>query len=255
MSELRAIAGDCTAVYDDGVDREEHRGRVLTVVKPDNTVLIHDVDGYQPVAWLTRADAVSVGGADADYVVVARSGDQRLRVAVHDEDAYVAWPATPAGVPVGPCPDCNPTGGDGTLVRAGGRVTCTACAADYRLPRDAVVRDARCSCGRPRLRVERGAAFDVCLDRECEPLDDVVAAAFDREWDCPTCGNDLEILRRRGLVAGCEHYDDCGTAFRFPTGIVIGECDCGLPAFDTPAGRRCLDGTCDRVERSVPAGD
>ncbi len=55
---IRVLSGDCTVIAD-GTDRKEYRGRVTTIVKPDNTVLVHDVDGYQPVAWLTRADSVS----------------------------------------------------------------------------------------------------------------------------------------------------------------------------------------------------
>ena len=84
----------------------------------------------------------------------------------------------------------------------------------------------------------------MCLDRECESLDERVTAAFDRAWDCPECGGDLRILRRGGLIAGCERYPDCDTGFALPTGVVDGSCGCGLPAFETPSGRRCLDGSC-----------
>ena len=55
---------------------------------------------------------------------------------------------------------------------------------------DATIRDDRCECGLPRMRVERGLAFRVCLDRDCEPLDEVVRGAFDREWTCPDCGEE-----------------------------------------------------------------
>ena len=48
---MRVIAGDCT-VRSGGRRETTRRGRV--VVKPDDTVLVHDADGYQPVAWLTR---------------------------------------------------------------------------------------------------------------------------------------------------------------------------------------------------------
>jgi len=50
---IRVLAGDCTIIAEDD-DRQEYRGRVTTIVKPDNTILVHDTDGYQPVAWLTR---------------------------------------------------------------------------------------------------------------------------------------------------------------------------------------------------------
>jgi len=233
--EVRIVAGECTATFDDGTERE-HRGDVLAVIKPDNTVLVHDADGYQPVAWLTRAESVQV----FDGEVRARDGDQRLRVTVHDEHASGRHPVSDAGVPVGDCPDC-----EGTLVLASGRVSCLDCATGHSVPRDAAVLDETCEdCGLPRMRAERGRAFEVCLDRECESLDEEVRAAFDREWDCPACGSDLRILRRGGLIAGCERYPDCETGFSLPAGVVDGACECGLPVFETPSGRRCLDRTC-----------
>jgi len=53
------VAGDCTVRERDGTDTRQRRGRVVVLVKPDDTVLVHDADGYQPVAWLTRADGVA----------------------------------------------------------------------------------------------------------------------------------------------------------------------------------------------------
>jgi DNA topoisomerase-1 len=233
----RVIAGDCSVVHDRS-DRAEYRGRVVVVVKPDNTVLVHDADGYQPVAWLTRADEVLVESADG-YTVTARDGDEQLRVAAHDPARHLRSDAGAAGTPVGACPDCP-----GTLVRVSGAVACTDCDARHGLPAGATVRDERCTCGLPRLRVERGLALDVCLDRTCEPLVEAVADEFDRAWDCPDCGADLRVLRRGGLLVGCDAYPDCEVAFSFPTGVVDGECDCGLPTFETGGGHRCLDGTC-----------
>ncbi|WP_255193084.1 topoisomerase DNA-binding C4 zinc finger domain-containing protein [Natronobeatus ordinarius] len=241
---IRVLAGDCTVITD-GTDREEYRGRVTTVVKPDNTVLVHDVDGYQPVAWLTRADTVSSDPADG-FSLVAKKGEQCLRIAAHDEDAFAHYPASAAGTPVGECPDCG-----GALVRSAD-VHCVDCGNRYAIPADATILDTRCSCGLPRMRVERGLAFDVCIDRDCESLDDAVREAFDREWTCPTCGGDLLILRRGGLIAGCEHYPDCETGFVIPSGVVDGECGCGLPTFETASGRRCLDATCERLLESDP---
>jgi DNA topoisomerase-1 len=98
------------------------------------------------------------------------------------------------------------------------------------------------------MRVERGEAFECCIDRNCQPLDDRVQAQFDREWDCPHCSGDLQIIRRGGLLAGCENYPECDTGYAFPSGIVIGDCPCGLPLFETDSGRRCLDSGCDRME-------
>jgi DNA topoisomerase-1 len=238
------IAGTCTATFDgDGRDRDQY-GDVLVVVKPDGTTLVHDAAGYQPVAWLTRPESVTLG-PDA---VTATDGDQRLSVEIHETRARDRYSASEAGVPVGDCP-CG-----GRLVRARGAVTCPACDARYGLPTGASVTDESCAdCGLPRIRVRRGATFLVCLDRDCDPLDDRVRAAFDREWDCPDCGGDLRVLRRGGLVLGCERYPDCETSYAFPEGVRDGVCTCGLPAFETPSGRRCPDSGCDR--RVAGAGD
>ncbi|WP_336336050.1 PDDEXK family nuclease [Haloarcula brevis] len=232
---FHVLAGECTTVFEGSREREQ-RGTVLVVVKPDNTVLVHDAEGYQPVAWLTRAESVAV----ADGTVTARDGDELLRVVSHEEHGTARYPATSAGVPVAECPDCP-----GTLVRARSAVDCTACDASYGIPTDAEVTAGRCAdCGLPTVRVERGRAFELCLDRACDSLDDAVTAAFDREWACPNCEGDLLILRRGGLLAGCEHYPDCDTGFSMPSGLVVGDCDCGLPLFETAGGRRCLDSAC-----------
>ncbi|WP_248516638.1 DUF91 domain-containing protein [Salinarchaeum laminariae] len=267
---IRVLSGDCTVVAD-GDRREERRGHVTVVIKPDNTVLVHDADGYQPVAWLTRAASVScsrsedgrerqgartivgsrIAGTDpsaieddgAAFTVDARDGDERLRVLAHTEDGYASYPATRAGHPVGECPDC-----EGTLVRSGRAVSCIGCAERYGLPDGATVREERCSCGLPRLRVERGAPLDVCLDRSCEPLLDAVQKRFDREWDCPDCGEDLRVLQRGGILLGCDAFPDCEGSFGMPTGTVVDDCECGLPIFELASGRRCLDSACDRQE-------
>ncbi|ARS89797.1 endonuclease NucS domain-containing protein [Natrarchaeobaculum aegyptiacum] len=248
---IRVLAGDCTVIAE-GADREEYRGRVTTIVKPDNTVLVHDVDGYQPVAWLTRADTVSSDRAN-DFALVAKKADQTLRIAAHEQDGFAHYPGSVAGTPVGTCPDC-----DGALVRSKG-VHCVGCGTRYGVPTDATIHadGNRCDCGLPRMRVERGLAFNVCLDRDCESLDEAVQTAFDRAWDCPAsdCDGDLRILRRGGLIAGCEHYPDCDSGFVVPTGVVDGECACGLPTFDTTTGRRCLDATCEEYAGAKPVSD
>jgi DNA topoisomerase-1 len=233
------IAGTCTTTFDGtGRDRRQH-GDVLVIVKPDGTTLVHDAAGYQPVAWLTRPESVTV---EPDAVTAA-DGDQHLSVSVHDTHARGRYPTSDAGVPVGECP-CG-----GRLVRARGAVTCPACGDRYGLPTGAAVTDEHCSeCGLPRVRVERGATFVVCLDRGCESLDERVRAAFDREWDCPDCGADLRVLRRGGLVLGCDRYPDCETAFAFPEGAHDGTCTCGLPAFESSSGRRCLDAGCGEAD-------
>lgn len=238
MSETaHVVAGTCTTTFDGTASESEQHGEVIVVVKPDGTTLVHDADGYQPVAWLTRPEAVTV----EDDRIVAQDGDQTLRVTVHHAHARDDHPASAAGTPVGVCPTCGER-----LVRTREAVSCVGCGDQYGLPAGAVVREETCDdCGLPTIRVERGESFDVCLDRTCESLDERVRASFDRAWSCPECGGDLRVLRRGGLILGCEHYPDCETAFAFPTGHAVGTCDCGLPVFDTPTGRRCLDSTCE----------
>ena len=238
MSECTVIAGRCTTTFEGARDRHQH-GDVLVVVKPDNTVLVHDAAGYQPVAWLTRPESVTV----ADGTVTASDGDQFLEVEVQDTHVRGRYPTSDAGIPVGECPDC-----ESTLVRTGGSVSCPTCGG-YSLPRHATVLDETCrDCGLPRIRAERGASFVVCLDRSCESLDERARSAFDLEWTCPHCGGDLRVLRRGGLLLGCEEYPDCETGFAFPEGVHDGTCACGLPLFETPGGQRCLDSGCTQAE-------
>jgi len=228
------IAGRCTTTFE-GARASRQHGDVLVVVKPDRTVLVHDADGYQPVAWLTRPESVTV----STDTVTARDGDQSLEVTIHDAHARAQYPTSEAGVPVGDCSDCGRT-----LVRARGSVSCSDCG-EYPLPSGATVLDDACKdCGLPEIRVERGAVFECCLDPACDPLDERVRAAFDREWDCPECGGDLRVLRRGGLILGCENYPDCESGYAFPDGVHDGDCGCGLPAFETTTGRRCLDSAC-----------
>ena len=242
--DLRIFAGECTTTFT-GTRERTQRGHVVVVVKPDRTVLVHDADGYQPVAWLTRPDALTVESTADGFGLTARTDEQTLRVVSHDRAGSAAYPVSAAGVPVGTCPDCG-----GALVRTGGDVACLGCAARYSLPAGATVLEETCpDCGLPTMRVERGAAFELCIDRACDPLDEAVRERFDREWDCPDCGSDLRIVRRgSGLLAGCDAYPDCETAFRVPAGVVVDDCSCGLPVFETAGGRRCLDATCDLPE-------
>lgn len=237
---IRVLAGDCTVRFEGDAVREE-RGSVVVLGKPDGTVLVHDRDGYRPVAWLTRADSVSWATEDGTAGVDAVSGDRRLRVACHAEHGGGHYAASAAGVEVGNCPGCA-----GTLIRTPDAVECLGCGDRYGVPEDAVVTDGTCgTCGLPRMRVDRGARLELCVDRGCEPLDEAVRSRFDRAWACPTCGDDLRILRRGGLIAGCDGYPGCDTAFAIPAGTVDGACgECGLPTFETPRGRRCLDATC-----------
>lgn len=240
---MRLFAGDCTTTFEGARERIQ-RGSVVVIVKPDKTVLVHDADGYQPVAWLTRPDSVTIETDGDGFGITARAGDQTLRVISRATTARRDVPISAAGVPVGTCPDC-----DGPLVRTGGDVDCLGCDARHGLPSGATILDRICeACGLPLLRAERGDVFEVCTDYACESLSERVTERFDREWTCPDCGSDLRIVRgRRGhLVAGCDDYPDCETAFSIPSGVVVDDCDCGLPVFETASGRRCLDGTCEQ---------
>jgi DNA topoisomerase-1 len=167
-------------------------------------------------------------------------------VTVHDEHLREAVLVSHAGVPVGDCPTCEGYE-DGVLVNARGSVHCTGCGADYGLSSGATVLESTCEdCGLPCIRARRGKTFEVCLNRSCESLTDAVTAAFDRAWDCPDCGDDLRVLNRGHLLAGCASYPDCEAAFSIPDGLAVGSCACGLPTFETRGGKRCLDRSCER---------
>lgn len=236
---IEVFAGDCTVTFQHDDVRQE-RGAVVVLAKPDGTVLVHDRAGYRPVAWLTRAESVSWENEGDTPVLEAVDNGRHLRITCHARHGRGRYLASRSGAPVGPCPDCG-----GVLVHARGEVTCVGCTTAYSIPSDAEVLEASCgTCGLPRMAVERGATFEVCVDRQCESLDDLVRQRFDRTWECPSCGGDLRVLRRGGLLLGCEHYPDCETGFSFPVGSVKGSCECGLPSFATASGSRCLDAGC-----------
>ncbi|MFB6106040.1 MAG: DUF91 domain-containing protein [Halobacteriaceae archaeon] len=233
---IRVLAGHSTVTYD-GDDRRTVRGRVLTLVKPDGTVLVHDAAGYRPAAWLTRPDTVAYDRDDGASVH-ASDGDRVLRVTCPTPET-AHFGVSRAGPPVGACPDCG-----AALVRDGARVVCTGCLAAYGVPRDATVTGETCErCGLPTVRVDRGAAVTVCVDRTCDPLVEAVRDRVAGEWAC-RCGADLCVRQRRGLRAVC---DACDATWAIPTGVADGTCACGLPLFDVGDGRRCLDPHCERA--------
>lgn len=241
MSEnaIRVLAGDCTVRFEDDEVREE-RGSVVVLTKPDGTVLVHDTAGYRPVAWLTRADEVVDETGDNGTTIRAVDDGRELTITCHAAHAEGDYPATKAGRPVGACPDCI-----GSLVATDDGIECLGCDARYGLPDGATLLDTNCDdCGLPTFHIDRGAGFDLCIDRDCDPMDAAVRDRFDRVWSCLDCAGDLRILRRRRLIAGCERYPDCEVAFAIPNGTVDGSCVCGLPTFETPNGRRCLDAAC-----------
>lgn len=247
---IRVFAGECTADFEGSRDRTA-RGIAVALVKPDNTVLVHDSDGYSPVAWLTRPASLAIEQSD-DTTIEANDGDQHLHVRFHELYGVVAYPGSVAGAPVGTCSET-----ESALVRNRGSVVNIETSAEYGIPTGAVVLDERCDdCGLPLIRVERGKCFEVCLDRECEPLEATVIAAFDRAWSCPECGDDLRVLQRGGLIVQCDSYsEDCETEFVFPSGTVVGTCECGLPMFETETEEKaeaqgdipCRHVPCDRA--------
>ena len=232
---IRTIAGDCLVRFEGRRERTV-RGRIVTLIKPDNTVLVHDIDGYQPVAWLTRPESLSV--TRDPLWLLASDGEETLRLEAAGDVDVIEHDATDAGTPVGAC-RCG-----GQLIRTGSDVVCLECSDRFGLPAGASMTDASCACGLPTFRTDHGDSFELCLDYECGSLLESVRGRFDREWDCPNCGGALRILRRGGLIAGCEGYPDCDTGFSIPEGTVVGTCGCGLPVFETTSGRRCLDSTC-----------
>ena len=239
---IRTIAGDCLVRFDGRRERTV-RGRILAITKPDNTVLVHDIDGYQPVAWLTRPESLSI--TRDPLWLLASDGDETLRIEAIGDVSVVEHETSEAGTPVGTC-RCG-----GELIRSSSDVICLGCDARYGLPSGASMVDSNCECGLPQFQLERGERFELCLDRECGSLLDAVRDSYDREWSCPNCEGDLRILRRGGLLAGCEGYPDCETGFSIPDGLVVGQCSCGLPLFETATGQRCLDSGCPASEGSA----
>jgi DNA topoisomerase-1 len=250
MDSTRVFAGDCTTTFEGTRDRTT-RGRVVVLVKPDRTVLVHDADGYQPVAWLTRPDSLSVEEDGSGFGLTARTGEQTLRVVSRDLAGRATYPVSAAGIPIGHHPETGEP-----LVRTGDRVEGLDSGVEFPLVAGAHVLEETCDdCGLPLMRVERGAVFKVCIDRSCDPLDEAVRARFDGAWSCPDCESPLRILQRPGFIAGCDASPTCETAFSVPAGVVVDTCDCGLPVFETASGRRCLDGTCDEFRAASAESD
>lgn len=169
---FQVFAGECTTKFEGAVD-QTRRGMLLVVVKPDNTVLVHDIVGYQPTAWLTRPEATTIDRGRG--IIEAQAGDQLLRIRFHAIESETDACGSLAGMPVGT------TEQGGTIVRARETVIDLGTNEEYPLPRGATVLDERCkTCGLPLLAVDRGEQFQICLDPACESLVDAVRT-FDRE--------------------------------------------------------------------------
>ncbi|MGZ7207155.1 MAG: DEAD/DEAH box helicase [Halobacteriota archaeon] len=141
---------------------------------------------------------------------------------------------------VGHCKRCG-----GSLRHVDNVIACD-CGALYKLPAGADLALTTCSCGLPKFTLKL-LGVDVCVDRQCENMDDIITAAFaHHKFTCPRCGSSLTVVRRRGLIAGCErYYDGCKTAFLLPANASItGRCTCGLPRLQLKTKARCLDTTC-----------
>ncbi|ATW88908.1 DNA topoisomerase-1 [Halohasta litchfieldiae] len=247
MSEkTRILAGDCTVRFEGTRDRIQ-RGHVVILVKPDRTVLVHDADGYQPVAWLTRPDDVTIEHDGEGFSLRAHADSQELLVTSNSATGLQSVAVSEAGVPVGTCPDC-----EGPLVRTRGEIRCLDCEDRYGIPTGATVLDSSCAdCGLPQMRVDRGDSFELCVDYGCESLSTAVHERFDEEWDCPDCGSSLKVRSPDGRIfLGCDGYPNCETSFSFPSGLVVDDCECGLPRFRTASGERCLDGGCEAMPES-----
>jgi DNA topoisomerase-1 len=238
---IRVFAGQCTVTHE-SESTTTQEGLVVVLVKPDNTVLVHDAAGYRPAGWLTRADSLRVARRDGDLDLLATKGSERLHVRGGDVGA-VEFPVSAAGDVVGECPAC-----EAPLVRHSGLVSCIKCGPEYRLPGDATMTDGTCdACGLPTISVTRGEEFELCLDRACTSLDEAVRERFEGEWTCPDCHTPLTIERERTLVAACP---ECESSYHVPSGELAGTCECGLPRFETGDGARCLDPDC---EATTPA--
>jgi ssDNA-binding Zn-finger/Zn-ribbon topoisomerase 1 len=153
---------------------------------------------------------------------------------LHEEDLDVHLRS------VGRCKQCG-----GSLNRAESAITCD-CGALYKLPTGAELTESTCSCGLPKFRLKL-FGVDVCIDRQCENMDDVIAQHFATSgFICPRCRGPLTVVRRKGIIVGCAHYyDGCKTAFLLPANAtIIGRCKCGLPKLQLKTKTRCLDTKC-----------
>lgn len=156
--QIRVFAGECTAEYKGACSRV--RGRVVVLIKPDDTVLVHDTEGYSPAVWLTQPGSLDIDSGDPRITAV--EGDQRLVVRFHELEARTAYAASVAGIPVGPASERA-----GAFVRRRGCVVDRTTGHRYALPMGGVVLGARCGCGLPLVRVECETEPQ-CLDTDCE---------------------------------------------------------------------------------------
>jgi len=133
--KTRILAGDCTVRFE-GTRNRIQRGHVVILVKPDRTVLVHDADGYQPVAWLTRPDGVTIEHDAEGFSLRAHTDSQELLVTSNRSTDLRSYEVSEAGIPVGDCSECG-----GPLVRTRGEIQCLDCDAEYGLPAGATVLD------------------------------------------------------------------------------------------------------------------
>jgi len=141
---------------------------------------------------------------------------------------------------VGRCKNCG-----GFLKRAGNIITCE-CGTFYKLPNGTDLAESTCNCGLPKLKLQL-LDEDVCIDRQCERIEDVIARHFaTSNFVCPRCHSPLTIVRRKGIIVGCtEYYNGCKTAFLLPMNAsIVGRCKCGLPKLQLKTKMRCLDTKC-----------
>jgi len=141
---------------------------------------------------------------------------------------------------IGRCKCCG-----GSLRRIENVITCD-CGVVYKLPNGVELAQNPCSCGLPKFKLKL-FGVDVCVDRQCENMDEVIGRQFAAsDFTCPKCGGPLIVVRRKGLIAGCErYYEGCKTAFLLPpNATIIGRCACGLPRLQLKIKARCLDTKC-----------
>ncbi|MGZ4915880.1 MAG: hypothetical protein ACXV45_04345, partial [Halobacteriota archaeon] len=158
----------------------------------------------------------------------------------HDSSLGKPEAKNESAITIGHCKRCG-----GSLRHVDNVIACD-CGVVYKLPAGADLTDRKCTCGLPKFKLKL-LGIDVCVDRQCENMDAIIAAAFvTRKFTCPRCGGPLTVVRRKGLIVGCErYYDGCKTAFLLPSNATItGRCTCGLPRLQLKTKARCLDTSC-----------
>ena len=238
--------------------RIDHLGWVVSPQIIEGEITITELpDDIVETTTNGRAEAGRLHGGSEEATLATPLVPSKISMAARPD--HTPAPPLPDGAPSGtrtgpsdsnvtrePAPSagrCKHCGG--SLRRVENVITCD-CGVVYKLPSGVELTQDQCNCGLPKFKLKLFGA-DVCVDRQCENMDEVIAEQFAASnFSCPKCGGPLIVVRRKGLIAGCErYYEGCKTAFLLPpSATIIGRCACGLPRLQLKTKTRCLDTKC-----------